>query len=278
MFSLATMEYGWFQAAERDGRAWEVDEPQAMIDARSAGLTHWEPFLRAPGDLTRKAMLAHAAGLKIRSAYVGGPMHESSAGQRTQDLIAAISEEAACCDLFFLVVNPEPLSWSEKLDKTDAELRIQAGHLQAAGELLQRKRLRLCYHSHDAEMRMAAREFHHMLNATTPQAVGLCLDPHWIWRGAGNSQVALMDVVALYHSRIESIHLRQSQNGVWAEVVGEGDLDYGALADALASRNLRPQLVIEHALEEGTPHSMTQRQANEISGSYIRRRFSASKD
>jgi inosose dehydratase len=53
----------------------------------------------------------------------------------------------------------------------------------------------------------AAREFHHMMAGTDPDKVSLCLDAHWIYRGSGNSSVALFDVLKLYGSRTREIHL-----------------------------------------------------------------------
>lgn len=96
----------------------------------------------------------------------------------------------------------------------------------------------LAYHNHDAEMREGAREFHHMLTGTNPENVKLCLDAHWIYRGAGNSQFALFDIVELYCDRIVERHLRQSHDGIWSEVFGAGDIDYTSLTVMLNKKKL----------------------------------------
>ena len=70
----------------------------------------------------------------------------------------------------------------------------QAEALDKLGARLKQMRLILAYHNHDAELRNAAREFHHMMLGTDPALVTLCLDAHWIYRGAGNSAVALFDM------------------------------------------------------------------------------------
>ena len=59
---------------------------------------------------------------------------------------------------------------------------------------------------------------------TDPEHVTLCLDAHWICRGAGNSAVALFDVVKLYGPRVTELHLRQSVDNVWTEALSEGDI------------------------------------------------------
>ncbi|MCW8983980.1 MAG: LSm family protein, partial [Thermoanaerobaculales bacterium] len=65
----------------------------------------------------------------------------------------------------------------------------------------------------------------HMMLGTDPANVTLCLDAHWIYRGAGNSAVALFDVVKLYGRRVTELHLRQSKANIWTEALSEGDID-----------------------------------------------------
>jgi inosose dehydratase len=82
--------------------------------------------------------------------------------------------------------------WGSEENKSDAEqLAEQAENLDRLGAELKKRGMTLAYHTHDVELRAAAREFHHMLLATNPANVSLCLDVHWVYRGSGNSQVAL---------------------------------------------------------------------------------------
>ena len=110
---------------------------------------------------------------------------------------------------------------------------------------------------------------------TDPAYVTLCLDAHWVYRGAGNSQVALFDVVKLYGSRITELHLRQSKDGVWAETMCDGDIDYPALAKRLLEIGVRPHIVLEQAVEKGTPKTMTPLEAFSKSSQYTRDVFGA---
>jgi inosose dehydratase len=135
--------------------------------------------------------------------------------------------------------------------------------------------MKLAYHNHDIELRNAAREFHHMMAGTDPRHVSLCLDAHWVYRGAGNSQVALLDVVKLYGARVSELHLRQSRGGVWSETLDDGDIDYTALAQALAHARVRPHLVLEIAVEKGTPKTLSPLEAHRRSVDYARRVFAA---
>jgi inosose dehydratase len=100
--------------------------------------------------------------------------------------------------------------------------------------------------------------------------VSLCLDAHWIYRGAGNSQVALFDIVALYGTRVTELHLRQSRDGVWTEVFAPGDIDYPRLAERLGTMGVRPHLVLEQATETGSPETMQPLEAFRRSTRYVR--------
>jgi len=131
----------------------------------------------------------------------------------------------------------------------------------------------LAYHNHDIDLRNAAREFHHMMAGTDPAYVTLCLDAHWIYRGAGNSQVALFDVLKLYGSRVTELHLRQSKDNIWTETFGDGDIDYPALAEHLLKIGIRPHLVLEQAVEAGSPKTLLPVEAIRKSSQYARQVF-----
>ena len=96
-----------------------------------------------------------------------------------------------------------------------------------------------------------------MLAGTDPSLVKFCLDAHWVYRGAGNSALALFDIVKLYGSRVIELHLRQSQGGVWTEAFGPGDIDYARLARDLTSQGCWPHVVLEQAVEAGTDHQLS---------------------
>jgi inosose dehydratase len=118
------------------------------------------------------------------------------------------AERAKAAGAQIVVTNPNPIRWGGSEDKSDAQLRTQAAALDRLGQQLAQRGMTLAYHNHDAELRNAAREFHHMLVGTGPRFVTLCLDAHWIYRGAGNSSVALFDVVKRYGPRVRELHLQ----------------------------------------------------------------------
>jgi inosose dehydratase len=105
--------------------------------------------------------------------------------------------------------------------------------------------------------------------------VSLCLDTHWVYRGAGNSMVALEDIIRLYATRVAELHLRQSRGGVWSETLDEGDIDYLEVARILAGRGVKPHLVLEQAIEASSPRSLDVVEAHRRSVAYTRRVFAA---
>lgn len=265
--TLASNVYGWTQLAERQGRpftpAW------AMGEAKAAGLTGWEHAFETADEVAAIAAAATAAGLRMPSAYVGGALHDPARAEGEIARMVGIVRRLAAAGTRTIITNPDPIRWGGPENKSDTELVVQGRMLQRLGEAVAALGGHLLYHSHAPEMRAGAREFHHMLLATDPAAVGLCLDVHWVWRGAERSQVALFDIVALYASRIGELHLRQSRDDVWTETVGDGDIDYAALGRHLATCGIKAQLVLEHVYEDGTPATLGNVEAHRMSREYL---------
>jgi len=207
------------------------------------------------------------------SIYVNSTLHEAAEAERSIAQVLAVAREVRPVGARIIVTNPNPIRWGGPENKSDDQLRTQAAAMDRLGKELAALKMTLAYHNHDIELRQAAREFHHMMSGTDPRYVSLCLDAHWVYRGSGNSSVALFDVVKLYGDRVKEIHLRQSQNGVWSETLGPGDIDYEALARALAKKQAKPNLVLEVGVEPGTPKTMSPVAAHRQSAEYARRVF-----
>lgn len=204
------------------------------------------------------------------SIYAGSRLHDAGWEQNVREVLAK-AVFAKQLGATVLITNPQPLP----RDKTDAELECQAHGLEVLGKELAGMGLRLAFHNHSPEMKASAREFHHMLVGTDPRHVGLCLDAHWIYRGAGNSQVALFDIVRLYGPRIVSLHLRQSREGVWTQSMGDGDIDYRRLAAMLRDLRFDGPAILEQAIEAGTPTDLPPSERERASRQYVRDVFGA---
>ncbi|MEK7996392.1 MAG: sugar phosphate isomerase/epimerase, partial [Planctomycetota bacterium] len=252
-----------------------ADLDKGLGEVAASGMDGYEPLAGNPQEIDRLGPLLKKHGLEMRSLYVNSVLHERDKAEASIEAVLAIARKAKEIGTEIIVTNPSPIRWGGPENKTDEQLKVQAESLQKLALKLQGMGLVLAYHNHDIELRNAAREFHHMMVGTYPDYVTLCLDAHWIYRGAGNSQVALFDVLKLYGPRITELHLRQSKDGIWTEAFGDGDIDYEAVAKHLREISVRPHLVLEQAVEAGSPKTMPPVEAFQKSSQYAREVFAA---
>jgi inosose dehydratase len=250
-----------------------ISPDEELAGLAAAGLDGLEPGLQTADQAADLQARLVKHGLQLRSIYTGSALDDPAKVEPEIERIVTLAERARKAGTRIVVTNPNPLP--NRQAKTDDQLRTQAGALDRLGRKLATLGLKLAYHNHDIELQNAAREFHHMMQATDPGALSLCLDAHWIYRGAGHSQVALFDVLKLYGSRISSLHLRQSMGNVWSETFGDGDIDYRALARQLRDAGIRPLLVPEQGPERGTPQTLEPAEVHRRSASYVREVFAA---
>ncbi len=272
---LACNQYPWTVFYRRENRDFSQELDKGLGELAASRLDGYEPLANNPQEIEQVAPLLKKHSLEMRSLYVNSVLHERDKAEASIEAVLAIARKAKEIGTHIIVTNPSPIRWGGPENKNDVQLKLQAASLEKLGRRLKQMGLVLSYHNHDIELRNAAREFHHMMVGTDPAYVSLCLDAHWIYRGAGNSQVALFDVLKLYGPRITELHLRQSKDGVWTEAFGEGDIDYGAVAKHLLEMNVRPHIVLEQAVEAGSPKTMTIVEAFTKSSQYARQVFAA---
>jgi inosose dehydratase len=272
---LACNQYPWTVFYARDKRDFNQELDKGLGEVAVSGFDGYEPGTNNPQELDRLGPLLKKHGLEIRSLYVNSELHERDKAQDSIESVLAIARKSKELGTKIIVTNPSPIRWGGPENKDDAQLRVQSAAIEKLGHELKAMGLTLAYHNHDIELRNAAREFHHMMAGTDPAYVTLCLDAHWIYRGAGNSVVALFDILKLYGSRINELHLRQSKNNIWTETFDEGDIDYPALAKHLLDIGIRPHIVMEQAVETGTPKTMSTIEAFQKSSQYAREIFAA---
>ena len=252
---ISCNSYPWFTFYERAGKKWMEDPDDSMREYASTGLQSYEPGITDVETIEALRPLLRKYAIGMPSVYVGSTLHQPDTAPQSIDLAMKIALAAKGLGTRIIVTNPSPIRWNSPEDKDDAALTTQAANLEKLGSLLKAQGMTLAYHNHDIELRQGAREFHHMMASTDPRYVSLCLDVHWVYRGTGNSQVALMDVVRLYGKRIVELHLRQSTGHIWSEVFGKGDIDYEKLVTALVRLKVRPHLVMEQCVEEKTANT-----------------------
>lgn len=267
---VACNQYPWGVFYQREGKDFGASLDAGLGEVAASGIDGFEPGVGGLQQIEQMAPLLKKHKLEMRSLYVNSTLHEAGQADKSVEEVIAAAAKAKAIGTRIIVTNPSPIQWGGDQNKSDEQLKIQAAALNKLGARLREMGLTLAYHNHDIELRNAAREFHHMMVGTEPQNVTLCLDAHWVYRGAGNSQVALFDVVMLYGPRITELHLRQSQNGVWTEVFGPGDIDYLRLGRYLLRIGVKPLLVLEQAVETGSPNTMRAVEAFQKSVQYTR--------
>jgi inosose dehydratase len=270
---LATNEYPWGTFYRREKRNFEGSLAEVLREVAAVGLDGYEPLARSAADVERLTPLLKQNKLEMCSLYVNSTLHAAEQAASSIEQVLAIATAARAAGTRIIVTNPSPIRWGGPQDKDDAQLEFQAKALNQLAAALAKQGQTLAYHNHDPELRNAAREFHHMMVATDPKLVRLCLDCHWIYRGAGNSTLALYDVLELYGSRVAELHLRQSHNGVWTETFGAGDIDYPRIARRFAALGVKPHLVLEQAVEAASPATLKAAEAHRIGQEYARQVF-----
>jgi len=270
---VACNQYPWGTFYSRQKKDFNALLDSGLAEVKASGNDGFEPGVGGLQQIEQMTPLLKKHGLEMRSLYVNSTLHEAGQADKSIEEVLAAAAKAKAFGTRIIVTNPSPIRWGGPENKTDEQLKVQAAALDKLGARLKQMGLTLAYHNHDLELRNAAREFHHMLVGTDPANVTLCLDAHWIYRGAGNSQVALFDVLKLYGPRITELHLRQSQNNIWTEAFGPGDIDYPRLAEDLLKMGVKPLLVLEQAVEAGSPNTMNAVDAFKKSTQYTRQFF-----
>lgn len=269
---VASNQYSWITFYKRKGADWLANLDASLKEFKKSNIQGYEPAVRSAEELGKLAPLLSKYQIEMRSLYVGCTLHTEKGAAESLERMIAIAKVAKPLGVKIIVTNPSPVP-ANRADKTDAELALQAKYLNQMGAALKSQGITLAYHTHDKEMRNAAREFHHMMLATNPEHVSLCLEAHWLYRGAGNSQLAMFDIIRLYGKRIVEVHLRQSQGGIWSETFGEGDIDYEKVARELSALKIKPHLVLEQCIENDSPNTMDAVEAHQKDLAYVSRVF-----
>lgn len=265
--------YTWNTFYERAKKQWMANPDTSLAEFAQTGLTAYEPSFNNADEVRKLASFLPKYKLTMPSLYVNSTLHRTADAQQSIDSVLAIADAAKPAGTTIIVTNPSPIKWGSTDDKTDTDLTEQARHLDRLGAELRKRGMVLAYHTHAPEHRQAAREFHHMLLASDPRNVSLCLDAHWVYRGSGNSQIALFDVVKLYGKRIAELHIRQSKKGIWQETLTDGDIDYRRLAADLKTQGVRPLVVLEQCLEKGSPNTLGPVEAQKLNVVYVKEVF-----
>lgn len=185
------------------------------------------------------------AGLSCSTVYNGGPMHTPGAARETiANTVELAQRILRYRPLEAVVFNPNPVGRR----KTEEELKVQAEALNTLGWALWNSGVRLMLHQHAPELAENGREWRFMLANTEPRWLRVCLDTHWVYRAG----LEVMKLLRECGSRLYGLHVRNSRGGVWTEDLGDGDIDYRAVAHHLRQTGFTGFLSVELAWDKET--------------------------
>ncbi|HMG90032.1 MAG TPA: TIM barrel protein [Chryseolinea sp.] len=265
---ISCNSYTWFTFYSREGKEWWQDPDACASEFLQSGLTAIEPSLSSAEDAVKMIAILKKHNIQLPSIYVNSLLHKTNEASKSIDTALSIAREVKKYNTKIIVTNPNPIQWGGPAVKSDSELLEQSANLEQLGKELRKLDMILAYHTHDTEMLAGAREFHHMLQNTSPENVRFCFDVHWMYRGSQNSQVAVFNTLKMYGGRIVELHIRQSVDGVWSETFGNGDIDYKKLVG--------PHLVIEQCIEDKSPNTMRAVDAHKIDLAEVKKIFNHS--
>jgi sugar phosphate isomerase/epimerase len=160
------------------------------------------------------------------------------------------------------------VKWGSGSRKTPDQLDAQAELLTKIIAICNRHGVVPNLHNHTYEVENDL----HDLKGTLARLPGMKLGPdlNWLLRG-GVDPVAFL---RQYGPRIAFLHLRdQHQDGRWSEALGEGDMDYSAIAAALRDIRFHGDAIIELAHEQDFKPTRPLRESLKISRQFVRQTF-----
>jgi inosose dehydratase len=170
-FPISCNAYNWTTFYGRQNKNWEEDLDKCMADLSQTGITAYEPGLENAEDVRKLAPFLKKYNLTMPSIYVNSVLHKAEEAEKSIATVLAIADEVVKLGTKIVVTNPSPIKWGGPELKNDAELSVQAKSMEKLGMELKKKGLTLAYHTHDVELRAGAREFHHILQNTSPENV-----------------------------------------------------------------------------------------------------------
>ena len=155
---------------------------------------------------------------------------------------------------------------SSREPKTRDQFDAQAAVVRELMAICEEHGVVLNLHNHIYEVADGERD----LRATLERVPTARLGPDVGWLVAAG--VDPVDFIRRHGSRIVFAHLRdRKRDGSWSEAMGEGDIDYGKVAQALRNAQFTGTLVIELAHSPGFVPTRSLRDSIRISREYVRR-------
>lgn len=239
----------WVYAATQPGFDATPVLPQVFADMRYAGLDGIELMggllkhdtaVQTIGELSRKH------GLPVLGASFGGPMWDRQQHAALLACAELVIPRLAQLGGRTVGLSVGPLKSGDKTRKTPEQFDAQVELLKHIVALCDRHGIVPNLHNHTYEVENNL----HDLKGTLARLPGINLGPdlNWLLRG-GVDPVAFL---RQFGPKVVFVHLRDQKNdGRWSEALGEGDMDYTAIAAVLREIGFTGEAVIELAHEQG---------------------------
>jgi len=224
----------WSERYSRDSL--EIDWHRILEECRIAGVDAIE--LLEGLDISE---LALSKGLKVSSAYVGLPLHESGLAGQIKERVLPLAEKLARVGGTDLLVNADPKGgWVSPQLKTEDDFKTQGENLSTIAELVEPLGLRVSMHNHAATRHNAEGDLQSVVRYSS-ESVGLCIDTGWAYT-AGHDP---LEWVSAYPGRIYAIHLRNQVGSVPTEDLLSGDIPVEELIRAMRGAHYDGWLTLE---------------------------------
>ena len=254
----------WVYAARRQPREISPILDQIFADMSYAGFDGIELMpgaLMAEGGAERIRALSEKHNLAVIGSSWGGAMWD-------RDRHGAILEEARALLPRLAAAGGRTLGTSvgrTPEPKTEAQLDAQAELLRQLIPLCEEHGIVLNLHNHTYEVA----DGEHDLGGTLARVPDVKLGPdlNWLLRGG----VDPVEFIRRNAERIVFLHLRDEHaDGRWPEALGEGDMDYAAIGQALRDVGFSGDAVVELAHEGDFELTRPIRESLKMSRDYIR--------
>ncbi len=243
--------------------------PQIFADMSYAGMDGIELMSSAllPDDaVERIGDLSRKHKLPVLGASFGGAMWDRAKHETILNEAAKAIPRLAKLGGRTLGTSVGAVKWGQKTLKTPEQLDAQAELLRKIIAICEKNGVVLNLHNHTYEVENEL----HDLKGTLARIPDVKLGPdlNWLVRG-GVDPVAF---IRRYGKQIVFLHLRdQKKDGKWSEALGEGDMDYVAIAGALREINFTGHAVIELAHERGFQLTRPLRESLKMSREFVRK-------
>jgi sugar phosphate isomerase/epimerase len=257
--------HAWVYAAPMPAHDYTPVIEQIFSDFKYAGIDAFELMdvvLTHDDAVDRIGALSHKYSLPILGTSFSGNMWD-----RTKHSAILAAAETTITRLAQLGGRTFGTSvGAARAPKTPEQLDAQAEILRKIIAMCQAHGVVLNLHNHTYEVENGM----HDLEGTLARIPDVKLGPdlNWLVRGGVNP----VDFIHRFGKQIVYLHIRdQKTDGTWSEAVGEGNMDYPAIAKALHAVPFSGDATIELAHEKGFQLTRPLREDWKISREFVRK-------